>query len=72
VLTSVLPVRFVDWFSSRSVYGEPHLEARLSGGGVYPDLAAVPRDDASHDVEAQARALADALGGEERLEDTAL
>src|ERR687897_2623134 len=72
VLTSVLTVRFVVWLPSWSVYGEPHLEARLSGGGVYPDLAAVPRDDAPHDVEARARALADTLGGEERLEDAAL
>ena len=52
------------WF----VCVEPHLKARLSRGGVHPDLTAVPGGDAL----TQPRPFADALGSEERLEGAVL
>ena len=49
---------------------EPDLEAGVAGLGLHLDVAVVPvHDDPPADVQAEAGALADALGGEERLED---
>jgi hypothetical protein len=42
------------------------------GDGIDMNLASVSREDASGDVETQPRTLADAFGGEERLEDAAI
>ena len=58
--------------SVRRAFGqrEAHDEAGVAGHGLDRQVAAVPRDDdAIRDVQAQPGALADRLGGEERLED---
>src|SRR6202044_1338948 len=45
------------------------LKARIAWGGFDGNLAAMIAHDTGSGFEAQARALSDALGGEERLED---
>ncbi len=54
------------------VDGDADLEARFAGDGVEVDGAAVFADDALDGVEAEAGAVADALGGEEGFEDVGL
>src|SRR5580765_7348186 len=53
-------------------HGQPNREHRAAGGrALSPDLPAVLRDDLIADRETEPRALADGLGGEERIEDPA-
>src|SRR5882724_925206 len=54
------------------VDGDADLEAGFAGDGVEVDGAAVFADDTLNGVEAEAGAVADALGGEEWLEDVGL
>src|SRR5579883_1795956 len=54
------------------VDGDANLEARVAGDGGEGNRAAKLADNTMHGIEAETRAVADALGGEEGLEDARL